>query len=116
VFDGSFHSYNSRLFVTLAADVTPQEVKHAPTGAQCQADRRLWIAEVSNSASDLDYHTLTARELVMGDCISVDPDNNPLYMSLGYQLIALQDIRLRHFVERHGLYDQFIKEDKEGKR
>ena len=100
------------LFVSLTTDVNAQEVKHAPTVAQCQADGRLWLKEAERSG--LDYETMEARARAMLDCESVDPANQRTYSNVGTTLIIDQAKRVRHFLFRHGLYDQFIKEDREG--
>jgi hypothetical protein len=52
----------------------------------------------------------------MAECRTLDPENvRQYYHTLG-DLGFDQASRLEHFLDRHGLYDKFIEEDKAGKR
>jgi hypothetical protein len=100
-----------------------QEVKHAPTVEQCRADARLWLAKLEDgnvgmSPHSPDYPTLDGWRREMWDCKSVDPDKNQTdyYHDAITEIDAVQGMRLEDFLDRHGLYDKFIAEDKSGKR
>ncbi len=108
------------LFVGLlfAGKAHVQEVKHAPTIEQCRADQRLWLDKLKNTTERMpeDYRTLHGWSYEMGDCRSVDPENRNPYYNVEGEINALMMIRLLDFLDRHGLYDKFIEEDKAGKR
>jgi|HubBroStandDraft_6_1064221.scaffolds.fasta_scaffold09033_6 hypothetical protein len=43
-----------------ASSLTSQEVEHAPTVAHCQADQKLWLAELEdNRVRDVKFFTLS---------------------------------------------------------
>lgn len=71
---------------------------------------------MDESASSIDFDTLNARLRVMAECRNVDPEKALPYSTVEHVIVSREAMRLLHFVQRHGLYDQFIKEDKEGKR
>ena len=52
----------------------------------------------------------------MSDCEIVDPGNKMFYLNVETELMELKKLRLENYVLRHGLYIDFIKEDKAGKR
>jgi len=95
-----------------------QEVKHAPTVEQCQADQRLWLAKLEGTSEAMpeDYRTLQGWFMEMRECKNVDPDNGRSYMNVCSEIDAELVMRLEKFLDRHGLYIQFIEEDKAGKR
>jgi len=74
--------YRSGNFSAMA---TPQQaVQHAPTVAQCQADRALWVAKLERDfANDTMYETVQAWESEMNQCEDVDPQNGQKYMTRG---------------------------------
>lgn len=93
------------------------QVKHAPTVEQCRADQRLWLDRLETSTVILpDYETLTGWFHKMFECKSVDPENRRLYHNVMGEVDADQVVRLEQFLRRHGLYDQFVAEDKVGNR
>jgi hypothetical protein len=105
------------LLLLLVRSLLAQEVKHAPTVEQCQADQRLWLAKLEGSAgASPDFVTLEHRSQEMDDCISVDPANHAKYYNVESEILAAQAQRLLSFISRHELYDKFIEEDKAGKR
>jgi len=102
----------------LTASVTAQ-VEHAPTVAQCQADQRLWLAQVEDidHRSDLPkFFEINDRMKEMGECEKVDPVNRRRYSDTQCELGAEQTLRLMKFIQRHNLLDQFTDEDAVGKR
>ena len=105
------------LFV-LTAYLTAQ-IEHAPTVAQCQADQRLWLAQVEDRyhRSGLPhYYEMNTRMEEMNACGKVDPANEPRYNSTMYETNAEETLRLMNFIHRNNLWDKFIEEDKAGMR
>jgi len=105
-------------WLVLTVSLIGQEIKHAPTVAQCQADERLWISSVEHHNDDTlpPLRVLWNWALETEDCQKVDPDNQRLYFNLSSEIIALRLTRMSHFLDRHNLYQQFVQEDEEGKR
>jgi hypothetical protein len=97
---------------------SPQQVEHAPTVAQCQADQRLWLSklEADHGLDDVTYPTLIAWGVEMGQCDAVDNPNHHKYYVTNSEIIAAESRRELGFIYRHGLYQQFIAEDAAGKR
>jgi hypothetical protein len=104
--------------ILIAVPALGQEVKHAPTAAQCQADQRLWLStlESNHGFEDVRMPTLVAWEHEMSQCQAVDPPNNIKYYNTWGEGKAEESLRERDFITRHGFYDQFIAEDAAGKR
>jgi hypothetical protein len=100
----------------LTAALAGQEVKHAPTVAQCQADQRLWLSNLEDSPKLPAYDTLTKWEAEMMDCQTVDPDNKAKYYNTLEEASEVAGLRLMNFVTRHNLWAQFYAEDSSGKR
>jgi len=103
----------------IAVPALGQEVKHAPTVDQCQADQRLWLSKLEGPESGLDdapFSTLNAWNAELDQCKAVDPQNHFKYYNTTSEITAEQFIRAQHFIDRHGLHDQFIAEDTAGKR
>jgi len=54
-----------------------QDVQHAPTVAQCQADQRLWMSKIESDPTNQltlpTYSVLHKWEGEMRDCEDVDP-------------------------------------------
>ena len=98
------------LFVSL---LPSQETKHGLT-----ADQRLWQEKLQSfDRSTLpDYMTLDKWFSEMAKCRTLDPENvRQYYHTLG-DLGFDQASRLENFLDRHGLFDKFLEEDKAGKR
>lgn len=105
------------LALLVAAPAFTQEVEHAPTVAQCQADQRLWLADLEdNEARDVKFYTLLEWRTEMMKCEKVDPENYWKYLNTESEATAGQNSRQYNFLHRHGLLDQFLKEDAEGAR
>jgi hypothetical protein len=93
-----------------------QEVKHAPSIAQCRADQRLWSAEAQGRQFNLiSYMELVARADQMGQCSTVDPEFAFKYFDNLTAYSTESERRLQDFVMRHGLFAQFKAEDAHGK-
>jgi hypothetical protein len=100
-----------------ASSLTPQEVEHAPTVAQCQADQALWLSKLEGpDPNSLGFPTLLAWEHEMIQCEAVDPSNLNKYYNTWAEAQASDSSRQFHFIKRHGFYDQFLAEDAAGKR
>ena len=60
-----------------------QEVKHAPTVEQCQADQRLWLSKLEDSKGAgvtlVAFRELTGWQHEMYECRSVDPQHRNEY-------------------------------------
>jgi hypothetical protein len=92
-------------------------VEHAPTVAQCQADQKLWLAELEdNRVRDVKYFALADWKIEMRKCESADSENRRKYETTESEVLAAQASRQSDFIDRHGLFHQFIVEDEEGKR
>ncbi|HEX8895660.1 MAG TPA: hypothetical protein VF783_20210 [Terriglobales bacterium] len=81
-----------------------QDIKHAPTVAQCQADQRVWMEQVEDQAivDTISYTTLRQWGLEMKDCQHVDPQFEFRYHNTVVEIIIAQQKRLYDFVVRHG--------------
>jgi len=109
------------LTVLFAFPAFAQDVKHAPTVAQCQADQRLWNSKLEDKPhqqglADISYGTLMEWIIEMGDCEEVDPENRDKYLNTGQEAITANAIRLRDFIRRRKLFEEFLKEDAAGER
>jgi hypothetical protein len=104
------------VWLILTASLAGQ-VEHAPTVAQCQADQRLWLSELEAKTHGLPtFDVIIQWENEMNDCMKVDPDNRLQYDRTWNEAEAETVKRLIHFLNRHSLWEQFNKEDAEGKR
>jgi hypothetical protein len=101
---------------SLASGRPAQEIKHAPTVAQCQADQRLWLSKLedSASASSVSYNTLADWVDEMGDCAKVDPAGHSLYENVEAEAVEIIMVRYLRYLHRHHLYEQFVAEDEAG--
>jgi hypothetical protein len=104
--------------ILLAVPAIGQEVEHAPTVAQCQADQRLWLSKLESSdlLKDVTHRTLNDWAEEMAKCKVVDPENHWKYYNTGAEALAEQSSRETGFIIRHGLWQQFVDEDAAGKR
>jgi hypothetical protein len=66
--------------------------------------RRLLITDVAE------------KSLVMVNCAGIDAENESKYMVFHHIFNAEEQQRYRHFVERHHLVNQLLKEDSAGER
>jgi hypothetical protein len=95
-----------------------QEVKHAPTVDQCQADQRLWLSKLEDDrgTNDVKFETLEAWQREMKDCKEVDEINGRKYFNVMTEIEAEFSRRELDFIVRHNQFDQFLAEDTAGKR
>jgi|ERR1022692_267786 hypothetical protein len=95
-----------------------QDVKHAPTAEQCQADQRLWLSrlEAGNSSKLPDITIISKWNREMSDCETVDPNNKGKYSNTGAEIDAEEVGRMTDFLARHDLWAQFQTEDTAGQR
>lgn len=103
-----------------------QDVEHAPTAQQCQADQALWMSKLeessspssgwAHSANDVASRTLVIWSGEMNDCFAVDPDNKQKYLDTTEHIFAVMGARQADFLIRHNLIKQFFDEDDAGKR
>jgi hypothetical protein len=97
-----------------------QDVDHAPTAAQCQADRAYWMSKLedtdTSTMENISYETLDAWSAEMYKCRVVDPPNSHKYDFAEMEVIAFQHVRLIDFLNRHKLLPQFKSEDAAGAR
>ena len=110
------------LFALLAG---AQEIKHAPTVAQCRADAALWSDDYQLNkyeefryGTTLSWNELRARTLEIIDCIRIDKSREAreVYDSVSHSIAAESWERAENFITRHGLWDQYMAEDTAGKR
>ena len=59
---------------------------------------------------------LSERLKEMGDCMETDPQNEIGYAHISLSLQQEETSRYVNFVLRHGLWNQFVAEDAQGKR
>jgi hypothetical protein len=114
-----------KLFVSvslflLTTSLTVQ-FQHPPSVANCQAHQRLFLSKVEASyEADADY--LPRWEIIsqwaaeMEECETADPKDHAAYHDVRAKILAFKSMRQLDFIVRHDLYDQFIEEDKAGKR
>jgi hypothetical protein len=108
------------LSVLSVSIVGSQEVKHAPTVAQCRADQRMWLSKLGQTGAsdpivDVSYKEMFDWERELMDCKRVDHPNNNGYFITAAAIDAERASRLASFLYRHGLMDQFYAEDAQGK-
>lgn len=104
----------------LTSSLTGQ-LKHPPSVGNCQAHLRLFLSKVEASYNaDADYlpswDTISQWAGEMEECETADPENHAAYHDVRAQILAFKSMRQVDFIVRHDLYDQFIEEDKAGKR
>lgn len=106
--------------VLIVASAFAQEVEHAPTVAQYQADRAYWMSKLEkpdgHGADDVSYDTLRGWSNEMDKCEVVDPANYPKYYNAWVEAVETQEAREVSFIVRHNLWKQFMAEDAAGKR
>jgi hypothetical protein len=105
------------LAILFAAPAFTQEVQHAPTVAQCQADERLWSSKLEASElNDVTFKTLIDWQHEMNQCRAVDRQHYSDYYGTEAEAQAVAAAREFNFIRRHDLLDQFLAEDAAGKR
>ena len=109
-------------FIILVSSIAAaQNLEHAPTVAQCQAEQRLWRAELEESVQDHSanlpgIHGIREWEREMRDCGSVDPENRLRYHTTESELRVEEKMRMEDFLHHHQLWDTFITADADGER
>ena len=105
---------------SLASAHPRQAVEHAPTVEQCQADRAYWMSKLTQAdekgTDDVPFVTLLGWDAEMEKCRAVDPPNRWQYFNVGEEALAAMTMRLRDFMVRHDVWQQFLDEDAAGKR
>lgn len=103
--------------VLLAASLKGQ-VEHAPTVAQCQADQRLWLADIEGGHREQlpAFDVLGKWNTEMLDCQKVDPAHAWIYNNTSGEITAEAATRTLDFIMRNQLYKKFVEEDAAGKR
>jgi hypothetical protein len=104
------------VLAVLAVNVKSQNVEHAPTVAQCQADQGLWYSKLEADEHDMSVKTLSDWKDEMVKCRSVDPQKLFLYLLTGTEANAMVADRMMSFILRHDLALQFLEEDAKGLR
>jgi hypothetical protein len=97
------------------APITSQ-IEHAPTVDQCRADQRLWLSQLESGLPLPAVSIMDEQRGEMMDCLIVDPSRQLEYRNTTNEISAAVITRYRHFLWRHNLMDQFVKEDAAGKR
>ena len=116
-----------RMFVILAVTfalpyiVNAQDIAHAPTADVCRADVAVWTAELAEAPKGSNFpkpelRVISMRHNEMKACRNVDPDRYADYEHLLGVLDVELRVRLEHFIERHHLTEQLVKEDSAGAR
>ena len=100
-----------------------QEVHHdSPTVEQCRAAykqsflRLLSLNQQEAALAKIGYLELLDLHDEMRKCEGVDRQRELDYCSDTEELDGLTLLRLKRFLDRHNLYDQFLAEDAQGKR
>jgi hypothetical protein len=94
-----------------------QEIQHAPTVAQCQADQRLWDYQLINQSEKLpDIEVLQKWNSELRDCMKADPQNRLQYFITVDEVDGETLLRMMHFLQRHNTLKDFVNEDDAGKR
>ncbi|MGD0544673.1 MAG: hypothetical protein ABSB65_09705 [Candidatus Acidiferrales bacterium] len=106
------------LVLLFSVSSAPQEVEHAPTAQQCQADQALWMSKLEgdHGLDTVTVRTLHLWEHEMGQCMIVDKQNHSKYYNTDAEAVATESTRELNFIDRHSLLSQFYKEDAEGQR
>lgn len=104
------------VFVFCPISTMPHQ-EHAPLAVQCQADKAVWINELSGAdVSKLAITEVNSRLWEMANCQEVDPANSGGYIKVATVYLMGIDARYQNFLKRHDLTAQFVREDAEGKR
>jgi hypothetical protein len=101
---------------------TTAQEQRTPTVNQCRADREAWLLETYGrgtgpGAQHVSLHTLFDWDTEMGVCgLGVDEEQRAAYQNAQARFEIEVSRRRRDFIERHGLTQQFYKEDAAGER
>jgi hypothetical protein len=107
----------------IAVPALGQEVEHAPTVAQCQADQALWTSRLveptkgwEDTVKDTPMKTVVTWGKEMSACSVVDPQNATKYNRTAEYTLLVLGARQADFLRRHDLMGQFWIEDAAGQR
>jgi hypothetical protein len=123
------------ILILATAPAFAQQIEHAPTAAQCQADVAVWYSpeasteyQKAQTAWTTDHKPnrtpggkmkvmeAIARMDEMFDCQLVDPQKEDLYYRAGNFYYGIYADRAINFISRHQLWPEFRKEDAAGLR
>jgi hypothetical protein len=96
--------------------------QHTPTVNQCRADREAWLLETYGRGTGpglqhVSLDTLFGWDTEMGVCgLGVDEEQRAAYQNAQARFQIEVSRRRKDFIERHGLTEQFYKEDAAGER
>lgn len=94
-----------------------QDIEHAPTVAQCQADQRLWDSKIESKSEKLpDIGVLQRWSSELRDCLTVDSQHQLQYVFTVGEIDTETMLRMTHFLERRNMLTDFKAEDATGKR
>jgi len=104
------------LVLLFSVSSSTQEVEHAPTAAQCQADERVWSKQFYESPAVPTLKTLRAWQNELHICRTVDAGHRNSYHEFFVEIMAGEDGRAMNFLIRHDLDSKFMEEDAAGQR
>ena len=105
------------IIALIMLSTTARVQEHAPVAAQCQADKAVWLEQLSRAeTTKLLVPELSSRMWEMASCQAVDPPNSADYVKISANYLMAMDVRYQDFVKRNNLVQQFLQEDAEGKR
>jgi len=101
----------------LASLAMGRNVKDVPTVDQCRADQQRWTTAIEDhSYRHETITTIEERTIELTKCSVVDLTYEMIYLDAAMKYSIDEGNRLRSFLKRHHLADQFKDEDAAGKR
>ena len=107
--------------MTTVAAWGQQEIRHSATAEQCKADLDVWRTAKKADVVALPINTLLQRSAYLAECYAILQDRND--EESARQAATWQGLYDNHaisramkFISRHGLIQQFEKEDAKGAR
>ena len=105
------------ILAILSMSAVAQDIQHAPTAAQCQADIAVWKTQDKAYIEALPVNTLVNRANELSDCSKVlVGDGSEWAWTLRAAYDQHIENRYVHFLIRHGLGQQMVDEDAKGAR
>jgi hypothetical protein len=105
------------IIAMLSMGAAAQDIQHAPTAAQCQADIAVWKSQNKAYIDGLPVNTLVSRANELSDCSKVlDGDGSEWARTMRAAYDQHIENRYVHFIMRHGLGQQMVDEDAKGAR
>jgi|SRR5580700_6017799 hypothetical protein len=105
------------ILAMLTMSSAAQDIQHAPTAAQCQADIAVWTAQSKADIVALPVNALVSRANELSDCSKVlDGDASEWARTMRAVYDQHIENRYVHFIMRHGLGQQMVDEDAKGAR